>query len=105
MSYPVDINDLAWKAYQCAENHGFWDGLSRENVEVQLAKLALITSEIGEAVEAVRLKDQKNLGEELADIVIRVFDLSAALSINIQQEIFTKMAKNELRPFKHNKHA
>ena len=105
MSYPIDINDLAWRCYQCSENHGFWNGLTRENITVQLSKLALITSEVGEAVEAVRIKDMVNLGEELADIIIRVFDLSAALSINIQQEIINKIEKNENRPYMHNKHA
>lgn len=40
---------------------------------------------------------------ELADIVIRVFDLAGALGINLEQEVLNKMAYNETRPHKHGK--
>jgi NTP pyrophosphatase (non-canonical NTP hydrolase) len=107
-----------------------------------MSKLALICSEVGEAIEAFRdpkmhpaksyyeLKEDDSpdtflceypdggdmreedhvkmlaakplgLGSELADIVIRVFDLAGMLNIDIAAEIERKMRYNESRPYKH----
>lgn len=98
-----------------------------------MVKLALIGSEVGEAVEAYRDKHQdpagtyyrqgpelvlatdedhadetfwrrykpEGLGSELADIVIRVFDLAGLVGIDIAAEIERKMKYNESRPYRH----
>jgi NTP pyrophosphatase (non-canonical NTP hydrolase) len=42
-------------------------------------------------------KPSGKLGEELADIVLRVFGLSEELNINIEQEILDKMKLNRQR--------
>jgi len=52
---------------------------------------------------AVRKGDRQNLGEELADAVIRVADICHQLGINLEKEIAEKMAYNAKRPRKHNK--
>ena len=43
----------------------------------------------------------EGLGSELADIVIRVFDLAGMLKIDIANEIERKMRYNVTRPYRH----
>jgi NTP pyrophosphatase (non-canonical NTP hydrolase) len=71
------------------------------NADVLLGKLALIGSEVGEAIEAVRDHNLEELTEELADIVIRIMDIGDALDLNIWNSINIKMDYNEKRPKRH----
>lgn len=60
-----------------------------------LEALALIASEIGEAVNECRGDTPTaELGTELADIVLRTFDLAEMLGIDIDSECRQKMAHN-----------
>ena len=98
------ISELTYRAHKIAVEHGFWLGHNPNDPIVVLAKLALIASEVGEAVEATRDSALRyKFGEELADIVIRVFDLAEASSINLEREIINKIVKNENRPMMHGK--
>lgn len=67
--------------------------------------LCLIHSEISEALEGYRKdipKDKKgNVGEELADAVIRIWDLSEHFGINIIEEVNKKHEYNKTRPYRH----
>jgi len=88
--------------------HGFFTptSLSGElatvtNADVLLGKLALISSEVGEAAEAVRDHDLDLLMEELADVVIRVMDICDALGLDLWEAIRIKMDYNEKRPKRH----
>lgn len=100
------LRDIAQQAHITAQQHGFWDqDASYPLIDIALIKLALITSEIGEAVEAARVGSWGDFAEELADICIRVFDLAGALDIDIQTEIISKMAYNQGRPHMHGKGA
>lgn len=57
--------------------------------------LALIASEVGEAVNECRgAEPTEKLGEELADIILRTLDFAESLGIDIQDEIKVKMQKN-----------
>lgn len=89
------LNELAKEIEANANNHG----QTLEAVGGVPAALCLIHSEISEALECYR--DDKPLGEELADIIIRTLDLSAKLNIDIGHEIERKTEKNKLRQFKH----
>lgn len=81
----------------CASQFEWVERMNWHNKTV-LEALALIASEVGEAVNECRGDEPtKELGEELADICLRVFDLAEWQGIDLQQEIFDKMAKNELR--------
>ena len=63
--------------------------------------LALIHSEVSEAVEAFRNNDEEHFGEELADIIIRTLDLATGLGLDIDFEVKRKMALNAKREYKH----
>ena len=61
-----------------------------------LEKLALIASEVGEAVNECRGDEPgANFRFEVADIVIRTLDLASANGIDIEQAITDKMAINK----------
>ncbi|MGE4552992.1 MAG: hypothetical protein AB7D57_07760 [Desulfovibrionaceae bacterium] len=82
--------------------HGFYGG--ELNVP---EKLALIHSEVSEALEAHRNSIPEGakgcMSEELADVVIRVFDLSEALGLGIVEAVARKCEINKSRPWKHGK--
>ena len=102
------LNNYTYTAHKIAKAKGFWaegeDG-AFDDTRRMLSYLMLVTTEVAEAAEAVRHGDLENFKEELADICIRVFDLSEALNLNLEQEIVNKMIKNEKRPKLHGKRA
>ena len=67
------------------------------------AKLVLVASELGEAVEAIRCADRENYEEELADAIIRILDLCGTQKININSRVHKKMLINAKRPVRHGK--
>ena len=107
MSYGFGrINDIASKIYENAKAKGFHEyapifGKGERDTRHILSWLMLITTEVAEAAEAVRINDKINFAEELADIVIRVFDCAEATGVNIEQEIVNKVDKNLARKYKH----
>jgi hypothetical protein len=77
------------------------DGGRRFNVA---EKLALIHSEVSEALEADRkglmddhLPHRKGIEVELADAMIRICDLAGALSLDLGGAVAEKLAYNRLR--------
>ena len=60
--------------------------------------LALIASEVGEAINECRGEEPTaEFGPELADIILRTVDLAKATGIDIENEVLKKMAINEQR--------
>ena len=117
----LGINQMAREAYKTARSKGWQDGSTPSSERVS-SRLALIHSEVSEALECVRytapgaLKtptyggitlryDPKLKPEgfmsELADIVIRVGDLAMEIGGNLEQAIREKNAFNKKRNWKH----
>ena len=83
-------------------------------------KLALVHTEVSEAVECVRddayattIEEDKSGGRskpegmasELADTVIRILHICEAMGIDLNHEIELKMAYNQKRPYMHGRKA
>lgn len=119
----MHISDLVQDAHRHAADRGFHDTkpppealAAGEGHEWISAKLALIHSEVTEALEvirdghspAARVYEQdrgKPLGfnSELADIVIRVADLAGAVGVDLEHAIKEKLAYNRGRTHRHGK--
>ena len=65
------------------------------------AIIALIHSELSEALEDFRKNDREHFAEEVADVVIRCLDLVGGLEIDLEKEIRSKLEKNRTRGYKH----
>lgn len=110
------MDQLATRIHQTAREHGFWDhedvyadghpdSTAMPNPSLVPEKLALIHSEVSEVLEAYRLfgKVNAHVEEELADVIIRVLDLAAALGLSMDIAVRNKMRANADRPHKHGK--
>ncbi len=71
--------------------------------DAMLAKLMLVVTEVAEAMDAVVEGDEKNFAEELADVLIRVFDIAGTMGINLDFEVSRKTSINAMRPRLHGK--
>lgn len=61
----------------------------------------LLHSEISEALEAWRERNDPQVAEELADVAIRLFDTCEYLGIDLEKEISKKHKYNITRPYRH----
>jgi len=87
----MKINEIAEKNYQWVESMG-WHNKS------VLEALALVASEVGEAINECRHEEPTPaLKEELADIILRVLDIAHWQGINIEAAILAKMKVNQER--------
>lgn len=105
----LTIGQIMQRAHETAKAKGFG---GQENRIPEA--LALIHSEVSEALEDWRngnmameyenhTHSQKPVGfpSEMADILIRVCHLSAALGIDLEQAVQEKLDYNETRPQRH----
>lgn len=90
------INQLCKEAFETAKSKG-WHHEPRETGTL----LALIHSEVSEALEADRKGDEEGFQEELADVCIRIFDLCGSKKIDLEGAIQKKMERNKGRSYKH----
>lgn len=108
----MEIKDLQKIFHQTAVDHGFYDDIQKVPNEYYIAsKLALISSEVSEALEDVRKgnmafvvdKNGKPTGlpSELADVIIRVLDLSEHLAIDMDAVLIAKHNYNKTRSYRH----
>ncbi len=104
-----DINDAVGLCYEQAAGAGWWTDLAtgeplNKAPRIVAEKLCLIHSEVSEAMEGYRknLKDDKlphrsMLEVELADVLIRVFDLAGALELDLGGAVKEKLEYNANR--------
>ena len=87
----MNIDEIAKLNYEWVEKMGWHN-------KTVLEALALVASEVGEAINECRNESPTDaLGEELADIVLRVLDIAHWQGISLEKEIVLKMKKNDQR--------
>lgn len=119
VAYADALNELALEVSEIAESKGFWDleGVG-ENALIPL-KLALVNTEVAEALEAHRKGyddddpshfsgmtplQEEDFTEEVADAVIRLFDIIGFYGLSEFGNILVaKIEKNRTRPYLHGK--
>lgn len=97
---------LSADIYQMNSANGFWNGPQDSFGQ----KIALVHSELSEALEADRknllddkLPDRPGREVELADAMIRIFDLAGRYNMDLGGALVAKIAFNASRPYKHGK--
>lgn len=125
MGYPsldLSLAQVVARAHANSKDKGWWDGVADPTATVP-EKLALIHSEVSEALEDYRdgkmeakyeglaggqirgpqAPPFKPVGfpSEMADIVIRVADLCGALGIDLEKAVSEKLTYNSTRPHRH----
>ncbi len=100
---PRTATDWVLECYLAALEKGFWE--KGRNVGEMVM---LVVSELGEASEAHRTRNfglgQKDTFEdEIADAVIRLFDLCGGLGIDLEKQMEWKMVFNKNREVRHGK--
>lgn len=112
-SAPQQMFRLQDAIHRNAVDHGWWEGRDISSPETIASCLCLVHSEISEALEEVR-KGPEFLqvceGEEgkpegciveMADAVIRLFDLAGAMGLDLAHAIMLKHQYNIGRPYRH----
>ena len=94
----MKISDIQAEAHRTAKAKGFYDDPPHFGTAI-----ALMHSELSEALEAHRKNHTAGIAEEFADLVIRVADTCEYMGIDLESAVALKMAFNRARPWKHGK--
>lgn len=100
------MKELIDTCHKMAVEKGFWDN-NRSDAEC----IALMHSELSEALEYLRsspdaISDHipfKGVEEEMADLLIRVFDFCGKHNLRLEEALAAKMDFNKSRPHLHGK--
>ncbi|MFB9283142.1 hypothetical protein [Pseudoclavibacter helvolus] len=123
MNKLTQLNVLAEEIHAGNRERGFWDDLIAQETfgsadaerALGVEKLALVVTEVSEAIEEVRSGHQmdetyslrekpdkpEGVPSELADVLIRVLDFAGYYGIDIGAAVDRKLAYNATRGHKH----
>jgi len=81
---------------------------TRDSTIWMMAIMGLIASEVGEAIEALRIPDRRKareaFEEEIADIIIRILHMAHFLRMDVHKAVEKKLDKIKDREFLHGKY-
>lgn len=106
MTTEYGLDALSAVLHETAREKGFWDGeYSHDKIG---NKLALVHSEVTEVLESIRKSHgSEKVVEEMADVIIRLLDLYAAMmnknliEHSLDEVLDNKINKNKNRPKLH----
>lgn len=100
----MDLTQIQQWCFDASRDRGWWDDALPPSPTTIAVKLALIHSEISEALEGVRtgshdvhLPNRLSVEVELADALIRICDLAGALTLDLEAALVDKMLYNAHR--------